>query len=106
MAADDSSLRERVAKLEARIAKLEGPAPPPRQRKAPAKRRRRKRPPSAEDPRPERRSAMAGRRVLITGVAGPLGAGLAARLAGDPGVERVIGVDTRPLDRRSPSAST
>ncbi len=41
---------------------------------------------------------MAGRRVLITGVAGPLGAPLAARLAADPAVERVVGVDTRPLD--------
>ncbi|MEP6954805.1 MAG: NAD-dependent epimerase/dehydratase family protein [Solirubrobacteraceae bacterium] len=41
---------------------------------------------------------MAGRRVLITGVAGPIGAALAARLARDPGVERVIGVDTRPLE--------
>ena len=41
---------------------------------------------------------MAGRRVLITGVAGALGAALAARLARDPGVERVIGVDTRPLE--------
>jgi UDP-glucose 4-epimerase len=41
---------------------------------------------------------VAGRRVLITGVAGPLGAALAARLARDPEVERVIGVDTRPLE--------
>src|SRR5881628_1429133 len=41
---------------------------------------------------------MAGRRVLITGVAGPLGAALAASLAADTRVERVIGIDTRPLD--------
>ena len=41
---------------------------------------------------------MAGKRVLITGVAGPVGAALAARLARDPEVDRVIGVDTRPLE--------
>jgi UDP-glucose 4-epimerase len=35
------------------------------------------------------------RRVLITGVSGPLGARVAARLAADPGVEHVIGVDSR-----------
>jgi UDP-glucose 4-epimerase len=35
------------------------------------------------------------RRVLITGVSGPLGARVAARLAADPAVEHVIGVDTR-----------
>jgi UDP-glucose 4-epimerase len=35
------------------------------------------------------------RRILITGVANPLGADLAARLAAAPGVERVVGVDTR-----------
>jgi len=35
------------------------------------------------------------RRVLLTGVSGPLGARLAARLAADPGVEHVIGIDTR-----------
>jgi UDP-glucose 4-epimerase len=35
------------------------------------------------------------RRVLITGVSGPLGARLAARLAADPGVEHVVGIDTR-----------
>lgn len=34
--------------------------------------------------------------VLITGVSGHLGAVLAARLAADDGVARVIGVDTRP----------
>ena len=41
---------------------------------------------------------MAGRRVLITGVANPFGARLAARLAADAAVERVVGVDTRPVD--------
>lgn len=41
---------------------------------------------------------MAGRRVLITGVANPFGARLAHRLAADPGVARVVGVDTRPVD--------
>ncbi len=41
---------------------------------------------------------MAGRRVLITGVAGPVGMALAAQLAQDPAVERVVGVDTRPLE--------
>jgi UDP-glucose 4-epimerase len=35
------------------------------------------------------------RRVLITGVSGPLGARLATRLAADPGVEHVVGIDTR-----------
>ena len=35
------------------------------------------------------------RRVLITGVSGPLGARVAARLAADPAVEHVVGVDTR-----------
>lgn len=38
---------------------------------------------------------MTARRVLITGVSGPLGARLAARLAADPGVEHVVGIDTR-----------
>lgn len=38
---------------------------------------------------------MPPRRVLLTGVSGPLGARLAARLAADPGVEHVIGIDTR-----------
>ena len=41
---------------------------------------------------------MAGRRVLITGVANAFGARLARRLAGDAGVERVVGVDTRAVD--------
>ena len=41
---------------------------------------------------------MAGRRVLITGVANPFGARLARRLADDGGVECVVGVDTRPVD--------
>lgn len=35
------------------------------------------------------------RRVLITGVSGPLGARVAARLAADPSVEHVVGIDTR-----------
>lgn len=38
---------------------------------------------------------MLARRVLITGVSGPLGARLATRLAADPGVEHVVGIDTR-----------
>jgi UDP-glucose 4-epimerase len=38
---------------------------------------------------------VAQRRVLITGVASPLGAHVAARLADDPSVEHVIGLDTR-----------
>jgi len=41
---------------------------------------------------------VAGRRVLITGVANPFGARLAHRLAADAGVARVVGVDTRPVD--------
>jgi UDP-glucose 4-epimerase len=35
------------------------------------------------------------RRVLVTGVSSPLGARLALRLAGDPAVEHVVGVDDR-----------
>jgi UDP-glucose 4-epimerase len=35
------------------------------------------------------------RRVLLTGVSGPLGARVAARLAADPDVEHVVGIDTR-----------
>jgi UDP-glucose 4-epimerase len=38
---------------------------------------------------------VAGRRVLITGVANHWGTALALRLAADPAVERVVGVDTR-----------
>jgi len=38
---------------------------------------------------------VSARRVLITGVSGPLGARLAARLSADPGVEHVVGIDTR-----------
>ena len=41
---------------------------------------------------------MAGRRVLITGVANPFGARLAQRLVADGEVQRVVGVDTRPVD--------
>jgi UDP-glucose 4-epimerase len=41
---------------------------------------------------------VAGRRVLITGVANPFGARLARGLAADDGGERVVGVDTRPID--------
>jgi UDP-glucose 4-epimerase len=37
--------------------------------------------------------------VLITGVSRYLGSRLAASLAADPAIERVIGVDTSPLDR-------
>lgn len=35
------------------------------------------------------------RRVLVTGVSGPLGARVAARLAADPSVDHVIGLDSR-----------
>jgi UDP-glucose 4-epimerase len=35
------------------------------------------------------------RRVLITGVSGPLGSRVAERLAADPAVEHVVGIDTR-----------
>ena len=38
---------------------------------------------------------IAPRRVLITGVSSPLGARLALRLAADPAIEHVVGVDTR-----------
>jgi UDP-glucose 4-epimerase len=41
---------------------------------------------------------VAGRRVLITGVANPFGARLALRLSRDAKVERVVGVDTRAVD--------
>jgi UDP-glucose 4-epimerase len=41
---------------------------------------------------------VAGRRVLITGVANSFGARLADVLAADAAVERVVGVDTRPVD--------
>ena len=41
---------------------------------------------------------MAGRRVLITGVANAFGSRLARCLADDAGVERVVGVDTRAVD--------
>jgi UDP-glucose 4-epimerase len=41
---------------------------------------------------------VAGRRVLITGVANPYGVRLALQLAADAEVERVVGVDTRPID--------
>jgi len=37
--------------------------------------------------------------VLVTGVAGQLGGGLAARLAADPSIDRVLGVDTTPPSR-------
>ena len=40
---------------------------------------------------------MAGRRVLITGVANAFATRLAHLLAADAGVERVVGVDTRPV---------
>jgi len=39
-----------------------------------------------------------GRRILVTGVANPYGARLAARLLDDPAVDRVVGVDTRAPD--------
>jgi UDP-glucose 4-epimerase len=41
-----------------------------------------------------------GLRVLITGVANHWGTALALRLAADAGIDRVIGVDTRPPDPR------
>ncbi|EYT92322.1 nucleoside-diphosphate-sugar epimerase [Frankia casuarinae] len=41
-----------------------------------------------------RETAMRPRRVLVTGVARPLGAQVAMALAADPGVEAVVGVDT------------
>ena len=41
---------------------------------------------------------MARRRVLITGVANSFGTRLADLLAADAGIERVVGVDTRPVD--------
>lgn len=44
-------------------------------------------------------SNAAPRRILITGVANYFGTQLAGRLAADPGVERVTGVDTRPPSR-------
>jgi UDP-glucose 4-epimerase len=37
-----------------------------------------------------------GRVVLVTGVAGEFAARVASALAADPGVERVVGIDTRP----------
>ena len=40
---------------------------------------------------------MAGRRVLITGVANAFATRLAHLLAADAGVERVVGVDPRPV---------
>jgi len=40
---------------------------------------------------------VAGARVLITGVANPFGTALALALAARPDVERVVGLDTRPL---------
>jgi UDP-glucose 4-epimerase len=40
---------------------------------------------------------MTARRVLITGVSSPLGSRVATRLAADPAVEHVIGIDTRRL---------
>jgi UDP-glucose 4-epimerase len=39
---------------------------------------------------------MAPNVVLVTGVADPVGRRLAARLAGNPRIDRVLGVDTRP----------
>lgn len=36
-----------------------------------------------------------GRRIAIAGIAGPWGTELARRLARDPGVEQIIGIDTR-----------
>jgi UDP-glucose 4-epimerase len=40
---------------------------------------------------------MAPRVVLVTGVADQLGGQLAAQLAADPSIDRVLGVDTAPL---------
>ena len=47
---------------------------------------------------------MPGRRVLITGIASYLGTELARRLEDDPGVEHVVGLDTKPP--RTPLRST
>ena len=97
VAADEVvALRERVQALEARVEQLEGG---PR-RTAPAARRR----PSAAGqapagpPRPERTARVAGRRVLITGVANPSAPAWPICWPRDADVERVVGVDTRPVD--------
>jgi UDP-glucose 4-epimerase len=49
---------------------------------------------------------MAPRVVLVTGVADPLGGRLAARLAADPDIDRVLGVDTRPPAVANTGANT
>src|SRR5262249_39723281 len=73
-------------------------------RRTPRARRRPSRPASRRLSRPQRRAqpepraAVAGRRVLITGVANPFGARLALWLARDAGIDRVVGVDTRAVD--------
>ena len=48
---------------------------------------------------------MAGRRVLITGVANAFATRLAHLLAADAGVDRVVGVDTRPVAHHGPDAA-
>ena len=71
--------------LDRRVAALE--APPPG--RAGLRRR-------SGGTRLSRRARVAGRRVLITGVASPLGAALARRLAADGDVAHVVGLDTGP----------
>ena len=38
---------------------------------------------------------MTARRVLLTGVSGPLGARVAGALAADPNVDHIVGIDSR-----------
>lgn len=49
---------------------------------------------------------MAPRVVLVTGVADQLGGQLAAQLAADPSIDRVLGVDTAPMSVPSTASST
>ena len=89
------ALRERVQALEARVEQLEAARAAPRRRATPAKRP----PASAAAPRPERRGSR-GRPARPHHRRGERlrRAGSPHRLAADAGVERVVGVDTRPVD--------